>query len=125
MFNVLDVLDRHAGSIPAAMVAALTDETLDRYLWHLSFDLLKRRDGREFGRWLLGVTTGEMKRRQSDGALEICSYEIPILPIGELPAALRLSNLITYGQFPEAMARLFDYLHWDFLHQAANRLSDK
>jgi hypothetical protein len=116
--------ERHFGTLPAAMVARLSDETLESFLWHFSFDMIKRDEAREFGRWLLGVVCHEMKRRQSDGAIEPCSHEIPVLPIGELPAVLRLSNLITYDA-PDSLARLFDHLHQHFIGQATQWINEQ
>jgi len=45
----MDTLERHQGTVPAAMVTSLSEESLDRYMWHLSFDLIKRRDTRVLG----------------------------------------------------------------------------
>jgi len=120
----IDTLDRHYGTVPAAMVTSLSEEALDSYMWHLSFDLIKRRDTRVFGRFLLGITCAELKRRQSDGELEAGSFEIPTLPIEELPAALRFTTLITYDA-PESLARLFDHLHMHFIGQAASWINSQ
>ena len=124
MFDI-DIFERHYGTVPAAMVASLSDDALESYLWHFSFDMIKRKDARTLGRFLLGVVCDEIKRRQSDGAMESHSFDIPELPLDELASALRLSNLITYGEVPESMARLFDHLHTHFIDQAVNRLSEK
>lgn len=114
----IDVIEKHNNTIPAAMIIGLTDRALRDELWHLSFDLIKESHNRTFGRWLLGLCCDEMQRRSGDGELEPASCEIPFLEPGELASALLLTNLYTYSQVCESLAKLFDHCHVIFIYQS-------
>jgi hypothetical protein len=123
MNTCLDLMERHNNTLPAVMIASLSDEVVERHLWHFSLDMIKRQDAREFGLWLFRIVCHELKRRQASGEIELGSYQIPRLPRHELPTVLRLSNEITYSEFPECLAKLFDYLHRHFINQVIDELN--
>jgi hypothetical protein len=87
-------------------IAAVDDDNLQALI---EFNpRLKALCGHRFANWLQGVLAHEWERRQASGSIELCSHEMPMLPIPDLSRVRSWLTMATYSETGSSM--LFDEL---------------
>jgi len=95
-YNVVGLRPNH--------IAAMSDEAL---VANIQFNAtLKQSCGHRFANWMQSVWAHEYERRQSGGAIEMCSFEMPLLLPHELAKVRSWVTTKTYS--PDDEGKLYD-----------------
>lgn len=105
----------HVHEIRPENIARINDEALLAFIqFHRD---MKEVCGRRFANWLQEILCREYERRNSGGAMELCSWRMPELTIPELQKCRSWATIQTYSEC--SSAPFWDEVLWQLELQTA------